>query len=183
MIWKNQVGAIAEVEAAFYVNAGFGQRLNFGDEGCGVYYDAGADDCLLFGAQDAAGDELQDEAVFADDYGVPGVVSAGDARDIVKSAGQIIDDFAFALVAPLRADHHDRFHAVPSLAHMCHPHTSLSGSEKEMSGGNYKKTTESTSYAVLGLGASVAARKKISTQRTQSPEHPSRLGVHRGRGE
>src|SRR5882757_4337085 len=170
------------MQAALNVDTSFGERFNFSDEGGGIDYDTGADDCLLLGAQDAAGDELQDEAILADDYGVPGVVSAGDARDIVKSAGQIIDDFAFALVAPLRADHHDRFHAVPSLAHMCHPHTSLSGSEKEMSGGNYKKTTESTSYAVLGLGASVAARKKISTQRTQSPEHPSRLRVHRGRG-
>src|SRR5712672_4878241 len=165
------------MQAALNVDAGFCERLNFRDQGGGIDYDAGADDCLLFGAQDATRDELQNEAIFADDYGVPGVVSAGDARDIVKSAGQIIDDFAFALVAPLRADHHDRFHAVPSLAHMCHPHTSLSGSEKEMSGGNYKKTTESTSYAVLGLGASVAAMKKISNQGTQRPEYPSRLRV------
>src|SRR6267378_1528968 len=183
MIWKNQVGAIAEMQAALYVDASFGERFDFGHEGCGIDYDASADDCLLLGAQDAAGDELQNEAVFADDYGVPGVMSTSDARDIVKSSGQIIDDFAFAFVAPLRADYHDRFHAVPSLAHMCHPHTSLSGSEKEMTGGNYKKTTESTSYAALGLGASVAARKKISTQRTQRPEHPSRLRIHRGRGE
>jgi hypothetical protein len=43
---------------------------------------------------------------------------------------------------------------------MCHPHTSLRGSEEEMSGGNYKKTTESTSYAVLGLGASVGIQEK-----------------------
>src|SRR5260370_30200669 len=167
MVGKNQVGPIAEVEAAFYVDAGFCERLNFGDEGCGIDYDAGADDCLLLGSQDAAGDELQDEAVFADDYGVPGVVSAGDARDIVKSAGQIIDDFAFALVAPLRADHHDRFHAVPSLAHMCHPHTSLSGSEKEVSGGNYAKNTETTSYAALGLRATAPGpRKRLNTENT-----------------
>src|SRR6267154_525228 len=139
MIWKNQMGAIAEVEAPFNVDAGFRERLNFGDEGGGVYYDAGADDCLLLGAQDAAGDELKDETIFADDDGVAGIVSSGDARDIVESSREIIDDFAFAFVAPLRADHHDRFHAAPSLAHMCHPHTSLSGSEEEMSGGNCKK--------------------------------------------
>src|SRR5882762_4243661 len=171
------------MQAALNVDARFGERFDFGDEGCGIDYDAGADDGLLLGSQDAAGDELQNEAIFADDYGVPGIVSAGDARDIVKSAVQIVDDFAFAFVAPLRADHHDRFHAVPSLAHMCHPHTSLHGSEEEMSGGNYKKTTESISYAVLGLGASAGSQEKISTQRTQKPEHPSRLRVHRGRGE
>src|SRR5258707_310738 len=156
------------MQAALNVDTSFGERFNFSDEGGGIDYDASTDDCLLFGAQDAAGDELQDEAVFADDYGVPGVVSAGDARDIVKSAGQIIDDFAFALVAPLRADHHDRFHAVPSLAHMCHPHTSLSGSEKEVSGGNYEKNTETTSYAALGLRASAAgARKRFNTENTE----------------
>jgi len=182
MIWKDQVGAIAEVQAAPNIDAGFCERLNFGHEGCGVDYDAGADDGLLLGSQDATRDELQDEAVFADDYGMSGVVSTSDARDIVKSAGEIIDDFAFAFVAPLRADYHDRFHAVPSLAHMCHPHTSLSGSEKEMSGGNYKKTTESTSYAVLGLGASVAARKRFNTEKAEAGA-PFEAQVHRGHGE
>src|SRR5258707_12268808 len=104
------------MQAALNVDASFGERFDFGDEGCGIDYDASTDDCLRFGAQDAAGDELQDEAVFADDYGVPGVGSAGDARDIVKSAGQIIKDFAFALFAPLPANHSDGFHAFPRLA-------------------------------------------------------------------
>src|SRR5258707_8494685 len=92
-------------------------------------------------------------------------MSHSDGRDIVKSAGQIIDDFAFAFVAPLRADHHDRFHAVPSLAHMCHPHTSLSGSEKEVSGGSYEKNTELTSYAALALHASAPTNKKKTHHR------------------
>src|SRR6267142_5799446 len=159
------------MQAALNVDASFGERFDFGDEGCGIDYDAGADDCLLLGSQDAAGDELQDEAILADDYGVPGVVSAGDARDIVKSAGEIIDDFAFAFVAPLRADYHDRFHAVPSLAHMCHPHASLSGSEKEVSGGNYEKNTELTSYAVAAFGASTSSGEKDLTQRGRRSEH------------
>src|SRR6267142_3416469 len=171
MVRENQMGAIAEVQAALYVDASFGERFNFGDQGRRIDYDAGADDCLLLGAQDAAGDKLQDETVFADDYGVPGVVSAGDERDIVESAGEIIDDFAFALVAPLRADHHDRFHAAPSLAHMCHPHTSLSGSEKEVSGGSYEKNTELTSYAVAAFGASTSSGEKDLTQRGRRSEH------------
>src|SRR6266403_3887878 len=158
------------MQAALYVDASFGERFNFGDQGRGIDYDPGADDCLLFGAQDATGDELQDETVFADDYGVPGVVSAGDARDIVESAGEIIDDFAFAFVAPLRADHHDRFHAAPSLAHIYHPHTSLSASEEEMSGGNCKKTTASTSYAAAAFGASTSSEEKDLTQRGRRSE-------------
>src|SRR5260370_31656960 len=147
------------MQAALNVDASFGERFDFGDEGCGIDYDASTDDCLLLGAQDAAGDELQNEAVFADDYGVPGVVSAGDARDIVKSAGEIIDDLAFAFVAPLRAHHHDRFHAVPSLAHICHPHTSLSGSEKAVSGGSYQTYTQLTSAPALALRASALTDK------------------------
>jgi len=46
------------MQAALNVDASFGERFDFGDEGCGIDYDAGADDCLLLGAQDAAGDEL-----------------------------------------------------------------------------------------------------------------------------
>jgi hypothetical protein len=34
-------------------------------------------------------------------------VSPSNARDVVKSAGEIVDDFAFAFIAPLRADHYD----------------------------------------------------------------------------
>jgi hypothetical protein len=43
---------------------------------------------------------------------------------------------------------------------MCHPHTSLSGSEKEVSGGSYEKNTELTSYAALALRASAPTNKK-----------------------
>jgi len=42
-------GAIAKMQAALNVDASFGERFDFGDEGCGIDYDAGADDCLLLG--------------------------------------------------------------------------------------------------------------------------------------
>jgi hypothetical protein len=38
---------------------------------------------------------------------VPGIVAAGDAGDEVESAGEIVDDLAFAFVTPLRADYDD----------------------------------------------------------------------------
>jgi hypothetical protein len=101
------VGAIAEVETAIHVYAGLRERFNLCDEGRRIDDDAGANHRLLLGAQNSARDELQYEAIFADDYGVPGVVSAGDAGDVVKGAGEIVDDFAFAFVTPLRADHHN----------------------------------------------------------------------------
>jgi hypothetical protein len=65
---------------------------------------------------------------------------------------------------------------------MCHPHTSLSGSEKEMSGGNYKKTTESTSYAVLGLGASVGSQEKdFNTENAEAGAPFEAQGTKRSR--
>jgi hypothetical protein len=107
MVRKNQVRAVAEVQAAVDVDAGFGERFDFGNEGRGIDYDTGADDGVLFRAQDSAGNELQHEAIFADDDGVTGIVPAGDASDVIESAGEIVDDFAFAFVTPLRADYDD----------------------------------------------------------------------------
>jgi hypothetical protein len=98
---------VAEVQAAVDIDAGFGERFDFGNEGGGINNDARADYSLLLGAQDSAGYELQDEAIFADDDGVTGIVPAGDASDVIESAGEIVDDFAFAFVTPLRADYDD----------------------------------------------------------------------------
>src|SRR5258708_19299194 len=38
-------------------------------------------------------------------------MAPGDARDVIERAGEIINDFAFAFIAPLRTNHHDRFHS------------------------------------------------------------------------
>ena len=43
-------------------------------------------------------------ALFVDD-GVAGVVAAGVADDAVYLSGEVVDDFAFAFVAPLAPDH------------------------------------------------------------------------------
>src|SRR5712692_6600233 len=107
MIRKNQMRAVAEVQAALHVHASFRKRLDLRDEGRGIDHHAGANDRLLLGAQNPAGDELQHEAILADDDGVAGIVSTGDARDEVESASEIVDDLAFAFVTPLRADHYD----------------------------------------------------------------------------
>src|SRR5215469_16105155 len=42
-----------------------------------------------------------------------GVVAPGNARDVIERPRQIIDDFAFALVAPLRSHYHHGFHSGP----------------------------------------------------------------------
>jgi hypothetical protein len=35
------------------------------------------------------------------------IVTASNAGDVIESAGEIVDDFAFAFVTPLRADYDD----------------------------------------------------------------------------
>ena len=66
--------------------------------------DSVADDGLAVGPQDAAGDELEDEFLAADDDGVSGVVAASVAGDDGKALGEHVDDLAFAFIAPLGAE-------------------------------------------------------------------------------
>jgi hypothetical protein len=47
---------------------------------------------------------LQDKLLAIDDYGVPGVVSAGIASHDRKVLGENVNDFTFAFVTPLGAD-------------------------------------------------------------------------------
>ena len=56
------------------------------------------------GAEDAAGDQLQDELFAGDDDGVAGVVATGVAGDDVELLRQDVDDLAFAFIAPLGAE-------------------------------------------------------------------------------
>src|SRR6202041_2251103 len=84
---------------------------DFSNERSGINDNACANHSVLRGSQNSARNQLEDVAVFADDDGVAGVVSAGDARDVIERTRKIVDDLAFAFVSPLRADHDDRFHS------------------------------------------------------------------------
>ena len=88
--------------------AGVLEFFDLVEEGCGVEHDAVADDALAAGTQNAAGDELQDELLAADDDGVAGVVTAGVAGDDVELFAEDVDDLAFAFVAPLGAENDGR---------------------------------------------------------------------------
>jgi len=128
VVRENQVRAIADVQAALHVNARLRKGFNFVDERARINNDASPNDGVLFGPQNATGNELQDVLFFADDDGVPGIVAAGHARDVIKRTGEIVNDFAFTFVTPLRADDDDRFHsAVPFFARVCkyNPRTRL----------------------------------------------------------
>ena len=86
------------------LDAGRFQRVDLAQQRRRVDHQAVADDGLLPGPQNAARNQLQDELLFADENRVAGVVSALIARDDIEAFGEEIDDFAFALVAPLRAE-------------------------------------------------------------------------------
>ena len=55
------------------------------------------------GAQNSAGNQLENELFFADKYGMAGIVPALIPRHDIEAFGQEIDYFTFALVTPLGA--------------------------------------------------------------------------------
>ena len=87
--------------------------------------DAVADDAELALAHHAGGQQRQLIGVVADDQGVAGVVAALEAHDDVGALRQPVDDLAFALVAPLGADHDHVRHAGP--LHTTRPQTQAPG--------------------------------------------------------
>src|SRR5205814_116349 len=66
-----------------------------------------ADDAGAVRVEDARRDELELELAVLGDDGVAGVVAALGADDHVGLGGEVVDDLAFALVAPLAADQDD----------------------------------------------------------------------------
>ena len=95
----------------------------------GIHRHAGTNHRVPLGAKNAAGNELQYVALFSNDDRVARVVASGDARYVIKRAGEIVDDFAFAFITPLRADHDDGLHFLAFSSHFPVPGNShgLSG--------------------------------------------------------
>ena len=69
--------------------------------------------------EDARGDEMKGELLIAEDDTMPGVAAALVAHDVVGLAGQLVDDLALALVAPLGADHRHHAHSAMSFPILC----------------------------------------------------------------
>ena len=87
------------------------QFLDFGAQRPRVDDDAIADHAEFAGAHDARWQQRQLVGVLADDQRVAGVVAALEPHDDVGAFRKPIDDLAFALVAPLGADHHNICHS------------------------------------------------------------------------
>ena len=106
VVRQDDLGAVGDEELPVDGEAGVLESFDFGEEGHGIEDDAVADDAFALWPEDAAGDELQDELFAGDDDGMAGVVAAGVAGDDVEALGQDVDDFAFALIAPLGTKNH-----------------------------------------------------------------------------
>ena len=104
--------------AAFHRQSRLAQRGNFLQQGKGIEHDAVADDGLASGAQNAAGNQLQDEFLAVDGDGVPGVMASGVARHHGEMFGKDIDNLAFAFVSPLRAHDDGRLRSVQNASFM-----------------------------------------------------------------
>jgi len=70
----------------------------------GVDHQPVADDPDRVRVNDARRDQVQFEGLRPDGDGVPGVIPAVEAGDVISLCGKQIHDFAFAFVAPLRSD-------------------------------------------------------------------------------
>ncbi len=103
-----------------HVDARAAQAIELGHQSRGIDHHARPNDRMLAGAQDAAGNQLQDKTAAVENDGVAGIVAAGAARDVIEGSRHVIDDFALAFISPLRAHHYDRFHPRCRSLSICH---------------------------------------------------------------
>src|ERR1700693_741603 len=104
------MSAIANVQTTLHVDARLSECLDFVDERGGIDDHAGSDDGMTPRSQNSARDELENIAIAADNDGVAGIVTSGYASDVFEGASEVVHDFAFSFIAPLRAYPHDRVH-------------------------------------------------------------------------
>ena len=86
------------------------RRVELLDEDAEVDHDAVADHRDAARGEDAAGEQVEGELLVADDDRVAGVVATVELHDVADSSTEQVGRLAFALVAPLGADDHDRGH-------------------------------------------------------------------------
>ena len=84
VIGKDQVGAVGKMQTSGDVDPGFGQRVEFSNQGRRVHDHSRSDYRVLARAQDSAGDQLQDKSVSVEDDGVAGVVASRASRDVIE---------------------------------------------------------------------------------------------------
>jgi hypothetical protein len=109
VVRHHQVGAVAD-EQVRAVEAGSRQAVELRDERGWVDDHPVAEQVPRPGVEDPRRDEVELEVTVRVDDGVTGVVAAAIADDEVRILGQVVDDPALPLVAPLGANDSDDGH-------------------------------------------------------------------------
>ena len=105
MVRQNQRCGGGNVQPLFHVrHACRNQFVDFAEQGFGGNYHAGTDEAVQFFVQDAAGNQAQDGFFAVHHQSVPRIVAALKTHHASGLFGQPVHDFAFAFIAPLRAD-------------------------------------------------------------------------------
>ncbi len=106
VVAHDHVRALAH-DQVLRLDAPLSQLRDLFEQDDGVDDHAVADHACAVRVEDARRDELELELAVLGDDGVAGVVAALGADDHVGLRGEVVDDLAFALVAPLAADQDD----------------------------------------------------------------------------
>lgn len=85
------------------------ELVDLTEQGFGGNHHAGADVAMQVFMQDAAGNQAQHGFFAVHHQRMPGIVATLEAHHTGAFFGQPVYDFAFAFVAPLRADYYNIF--------------------------------------------------------------------------
>src|SRR5262245_24698633 len=116
MVWKNEVGAVADKKAATHRYSFILQHLHFTEKRLGIQDYTRANEANLAVMQDSRWDQMQDELLALDNHGVTRIVPALVSRNDVELFSQQIDDLSFAFIAPLGAYNDNVCHDVSEAA-------------------------------------------------------------------
>jgi hypothetical protein len=103
VVGHDDVGGIADEEAAADLDLHIEERIDFLEEADGIDDDAITDDAFFISAEDAGGDEVEDVFFAFDEDGMAGVVATGATDDDIGVFREDVDDLAFTFIAPLGA--------------------------------------------------------------------------------
>src|SRR5579862_2515018 len=104
MVGEDDVSAVRNEEVAIDLDARFAQTADFLQKRERVEHDTVANNAAAAGAQHATRNKLQHKFLAIDNDGVAGIVASGIAGYDGKVLREHVDNFAFALIAPLGAN-------------------------------------------------------------------------------
>ncbi len=111
MIGKNDVGSIGDLDPAD-IDPDAREHIELGAQAFEAHDRPAADEQRRAIVEHSARDDPQRQLPLADDERMPRVIAAAEARDEIVIAREVIDDAAFAFIAPL--DPQDQICGPPS---------------------------------------------------------------------